>query len=121
MAIPPYNSHRPSPTIHLHRPRSRDPRAKAIAMSEPRRPHDVLGPSAPLVPPLYQSAVYTLPDLDALDRVTDGEEAGFIYSRDGHPNAQHLAERLAALEGAEWGLVCASGMGAIVTMVLGHI
>ena len=27
-----------------------------------------LGPSTPLVPPLYQSSVYTLPDLDALDQ-----------------------------------------------------
>src|SRR5262245_42277943 len=31
-----------------------------------------LGTTTPLVPPLYQSAVYTLPDLDALDAVYDG-------------------------------------------------
>ena len=48
----------------------------------------LLGPSVPLVPPLYQSSVYTLPDLDALDRVMNGEEPGFIYARDGHPNAE---------------------------------
>ena len=35
-----------------------------------------LGPSSPLVPPLFQSSVYCLPDLDALDRVMEGEEAG---------------------------------------------
>jgi cystathionine beta-lyase/cystathionine gamma-synthase len=87
-------------------------------MSDPRRPHDILGPSAPLVPPLYQASVYTLPDLDALDRVTDGREPGFFYARDSHPNAHHLGAQLAALEGAEWGQVCASGMGAIVAMVL---
>ena len=39
-----------------------------------------LGPSTPLVPPLYQSSVYTLPDLDALDRVLNGEETGYIYA-----------------------------------------
>ena len=28
-----------------------------------------LGVSVPLVPPLYQSSVYCIPDLDALDRI----------------------------------------------------
>ena len=32
-----------------------------------------LGRSTPLVPPLYQSSVYTLPDLDALDRIMNAE------------------------------------------------
>src|SRR5262245_13177516 len=77
-----------------------------------------LGPSSPLVPPLYQSSVYCLPDLDALDAIMEGVEAGFIYARDGHPNAQRLAERLAALEGAGWALVCGSGMAAVSAAVL---
>ena len=46
-----------------------------------------LGQSTPLVPPLYQSSVYTLPDLDALDRILNAEAPGYIYARDGHPNA----------------------------------
>src|SRR5262245_52435739 len=77
-----------------------------------------LGPSTPLVPPLYQSSVYTLPDLDALDRVLNGEEVGYIYARDSHPNGRHLAAQLAALEGADWALVGASGMASISTIVL---
>jgi cystathionine beta-lyase/cystathionine gamma-synthase len=77
-----------------------------------------LGPSNPLVPPLYQSSVYTLPDLDALDRVLNGEAPGFIYARDAHPNARHLAAQLAALEGADWALVGGSGMASISTAVL---
>src|SRR5262249_38890034 len=77
-----------------------------------------LGPSAPLVPPLYQSSVYTLPDLDALDRILDGGEPGFIYARDAHPNARRLAARLAELEGASWGLVTSSGMAALSAVLL---
>src|SRR4051794_25301920 len=84
-------------------------------------PMNDLGLSSPLVPPLFQSSVYCLPDLDALDRVMDGEEAGFIYARDGHPNAQRLAERLAALEGAGWALVCGSGMAAVSAAVLSTV
>jgi cystathionine beta-lyase/cystathionine gamma-synthase len=77
-----------------------------------------LGASTPLVPPLYQSSVYTLPDLDALDRIYDGEEGGFIYARDSHPNGKNLAARLAVWEGADWALVGGSGMASISTLVL---
>jgi cystathionine beta-lyase/cystathionine gamma-synthase len=77
-------------------------------MTDPR-----LGASAPLVPPLYQSAVYALPDLDALDTISDGHAPGYIYLRDGHPNAHILADQLAAVESAKWGVVTGSGMGAI--------
>ena len=77
-----------------------------------------LGESTPLTPPLYQSSVYTLPDLDALDRITDAQEPGFIYARDGHPNAKDLADRLTALEGASWTVVGGSGMATISAMLL---
>src|SRR5581483_8602179 len=80
-----------------------------------------LGESRPLVPPLYQSSVYTLPDLDALDRIMNADAPGFIYARDAHPNARHLGEQLAALEGAKWGVVCGSGMAAISAVVLASV
>ncbi len=80
-----------------------------------------LGQSTPLVPPLYQSSVYTLPDLDALDQILNAEEPGFIYARDGHPNARYLAAQLEALEGAAWSLVCGSGMAAISAALLAAV
>jgi cystathionine beta-lyase/cystathionine gamma-synthase len=80
-----------------------------------------LGESRPLVPPLYQSSVYTLPDLDTLDRIMNAEAPGFIYARDGHPNARQLAAQLAALEGADWALVCGSGMAAISAILLATV
>src|SRR5689334_10153895 len=84
-------------------------------MSEPRIE---LGASKPLVPPLYQTAVYTLPDLDELDRIMNAESPGYIYAREGHPNAKHLAGRLAPAEAAEWALVTGSGMGALSAIFL---
>ena len=86
-------------------------------MSEPR-PERAFGASQPLTPPLYPSSVYTLPDLDALDRIMDGEDHGYIYARDGHPNARQLAAKLADLEGAGWGVVCGSGMASISAIIL---
>jgi cystathionine beta-lyase/cystathionine gamma-synthase len=59
-----------------------------------------------------------LPDLDALDRILDVQEPGFIYARDGHPNARLLADQLATLEGAKWALVCGSGMAALSASLL---
>src|SRR5436190_11085146 len=87
-------------------------------MADTPSPHVQLGASSPLVPPLYQSSVYTLPDLDALDRIMNAEAPGFIYARDAHPNARHLAARLAVLEAAEWGLVTGSGMAALSAILL---
>lgn len=71
------------------------------------------GLSQPVASPLYTSAVYSIPDLDVLDRICDGKEPGYIYARDKHPNAQQLADELAKLESAEWGVMTASGMGAV--------
>jgi cystathionine beta-lyase/cystathionine gamma-synthase len=84
-------------------------------------PASPLGESTPLVPPLYQSSVYTLPDLDALDRIMNGERPGYIYARDAHPNARLLAARLAALEGGDWASICGSGMAAISAIVLATV
>jgi cystathionine beta-lyase/cystathionine gamma-synthase len=87
-------------------------------MSETRKSPLSLGSSTPLVPPLYQSSVYTLPDLDAYDRIMNAEEPGYTYARDAHPNSRALAERLAEVEGAQWGVVCGSGMAAISAILL---
>src|SRR5207244_7511750 len=81
-------------------------------------PMPLLGQSTPLVPPLYVSSVYTLPDLDALDQIMNAEQPGFIYARDAHPNARHLADELSALETAAWAVVCSSGMAAITATLL---
>jgi cystathionine beta-lyase/cystathionine gamma-synthase len=74
--------------------------------------------SRPLVPSLDLSVVYCPADLDHVDALYDGSAPGFIYARDGHPNAAQLAGKMAGLEGGEAALVCASGMGAIAAAFL---
>jgi cystathionine beta-lyase/cystathionine gamma-synthase len=74
--------------------------------------------SHPLSPSIDISTVYCLADLDHVDAVSDGAARGFIYARDAHPNAAQLAEKMARLEAAQAGLVCASGMGAIASVFL---
>ena len=77
-----------------------------------------LGPIGHVVPPLYPASVYAIPDLDTLDAIYNGESPGFIYARDGHPNAHQLAADLTALERGNWGVVTGSGMGAITAGLL---
>jgi cystathionine beta-lyase/cystathionine gamma-synthase len=88
---------------------------------DPLRRRAPLGLSSPLVPPLYQSAVYTLPDLDALDQIMDQDKPGFIYARDAHPNSSDLSCQLADLEGSEWAVICGSGMAAISGLALSQL
>ncbi len=47
-----------------------------------------------------------------------GEAAGLVYSRFNHPNSEIVEDRMAVYEGAEAGLLFASGMAAIATSIL---
>jgi cystathionine beta-lyase/cystathionine gamma-synthase len=72
----------------------------------------------PLAPPLQLSSVYEFAGIEQVDAVYQGSEAGFVYARDGHPNALQLASKVSALEGGEATLVCGSGMAAESALML---
>ncbi len=79
--------------------------------------------SRPVVTPLYPSVVYRSTDADELDQQYEGHVAGYSYAREGHPNADVLAAKLAWLEGLgdndPQGVVTGSGMAAVSAMMLG--
>lgn len=50
-----------------------------------------------------------------------GQEAGFVYQRDGHPNASVLAETCRQLHGAEEAIVAGTGMGALAIAFLSQL
>ncbi|MDZ4685774.1 MAG: aminotransferase class I/II-fold pyridoxal phosphate-dependent enzyme [Planctomycetaceae bacterium] len=72
----------------------------------------------PSAPPVYLTTAFDLDDLQQLDAVVGGQQTGFIYTRDGNPNHEAFAADVAALEGAEAGVVSASGMGALTATFL---
>src|SRR5580704_16049423 len=72
----------------------------------------------PLAPPLQLSSVYEFAGIEQVDAVYQGREAGFVYARDGHPNALQLANKVASLERGEAALVCGSGMAAESALML---
>jgi cystathionine beta-lyase/cystathionine gamma-synthase len=80
---------------------------------------DVPSASRPLTPPIYQTNVYVFEDMDTVESVWESKKPGFVYGRYGTANHAMLEELVAALEGAEAAVACASGMGATTALLFG--
>jgi len=72
-------------------------------------------------PPVYMTTAFDIESLEQLDSVTSGREKGYIYTRDGNPNHEAFATDVARLEGAEAGVVTASGMGALTAVLMAMV
>ena len=75
--------------------------------------YDPLDEQGALAPPLYLTSTYTQDSIESFDQIRLGEKQGYVYGRTRNPTQALLEERLASLEGAEAGVVTASGMAAI--------
>jgi len=80
---------------------------------------DVASASRPLTPPIYQTNVYVFEDMDTVEAVWESKKPGFVYGRYGTGNHAMLEDLVAALEGAEAAVACASGMGATTALLFG--
>jgi cystathionine beta-lyase/cystathionine gamma-synthase len=70
-------------------------------------------PANSLAPPIFPASVYRCSSPAEADRMLAGELPGYVYQRDGHPNAAMLAEKCRLLHGADRAEVTASGMAAL--------
>jgi len=73
------------------------------------------------VPAIYPAAVYRCDDPAQANALLGGELPGYVYRRDGHPNADVLAEKCRQLHGAEKAAICGSGMSALAAVFLAHL
>lgn len=95
----------------------------------PPRPDDIcprpshLPPLAtrPASPPIYLASVYECESPDQADTLLAGKEVGYVYQRDGHPNANLFAEKCGELHGAERAAVTSSGMSAMSLALLSQL
>ena len=78
-------------------------------------------PTRPHAPPIYLSSVYECADPAEADALLGGREAGYVYARDGHPNAELLAEKCRQLHGTERAAITSSGMSALALVVLSQL
>lgn len=78
-----------------------------------------------LAAPIYQTATFAFESAqakeDAVDASMQGAPDAYFYSRTSNPTNRVLEEKVAALEGAEDALACASGMGAISAVLFSQL
>lgn len=70
-----------------------------------------------LTTPIYQTTTYEFADTEQGIRRFKGEDTGYVYSRSGNPTTAVLEEKVAAIEDGAGAVACASGMGAIASLV----
>lgn len=87
----------------------------------PRRERLPKNPTTPHAPPIYLSSVYECRDPEEADALLGGREAGYVYARDGHPNADLLADKCRQLHGTERAAIASSGMAALALLVLAEL
>ena len=78
-------------------------------------------PTQPHSPPIFPASVWECDSPEQADAMLGGQQAGYVYQRDGHPNADLLAEKCRQLHGADRAAVTASGMGALSAALLSHL
>jgi cystathionine beta-lyase/cystathionine gamma-synthase len=83
--------------------------------------HDRRFAEGAVVPPIFQTSLFTFESYDQALRTFAGEERRPVYSRVGNPTVAELEAKLAALEGAEAARGFASGMAAISGAILANV
>lgn len=68
--------------------------------------------------PIFPTTTFLHPDMDSLDAVFGGEQAGYSYGRNGNPTVRALEVALATLEGTSDALAFGSGMAALHAAIL---
>jgi cystathionine beta-lyase/cystathionine gamma-synthase len=74
--------------------------------------------NVPLTTPIAQTSVFILEKFADLRRYAEGKSSAYLYSRYANPTVAAAEEKIAALEGAEAGVVTASGMAAFLCAAL---
>jgi cystathionine beta-lyase/cystathionine gamma-synthase len=70
-------------------------------------------PGVPQTEPIHLSGAWIMESTEQADALLGGAVPGFVYRRDGHPNAASLADALRIMHGADQAMVTAQGMSSI--------
>ena len=72
----------------------------------------------PLTTPIYETTTFLFENAAEVKAYNEGRSQRFLYSRYGNPTVLAVEKTIAALEGAEVGLLLSSGMAATATALL---
>jgi len=89
-----------------------------VCLSNPPAPQVATHSS---VPAIYPAAVYGCETTSQADSILGGTSAGYVYQRDGHPNADRLAEKCRQLHHAQRAIITSSGMSSLSAIVLSQL
>lgn len=81
-----------------------------LLLHGPSNPFDTTGAT---LPPIYQVSAFAHESAEKLEKVFEGKEPGFAYTRISNPTIFAFERRIARLEGGMDAVSCASGMAAI--------
>ncbi|HTI00919.1 MAG TPA: aminotransferase class I/II-fold pyridoxal phosphate-dependent enzyme [Acidisoma sp.] len=93
-------------------------RARRLAEVATLLAHDENLPFDPVVPPIYQTSLFTFRSYRDMEETFSGRARRPVYSRGDNPTVMEFEKRIAQLEGAEASRAFSSGMGAISATVL---
>lgn len=71
--------------------------------------------------PISMSSVFVFDDVETLDKVYEGKEKGYVYSRNANPVQDALSEIMFNIEGGEGAQAFSSGMAAITMSILAYV
>ncbi|QDA59401.1 trans-sulfuration enzyme family protein [Hymenobacter jejuensis] len=74
----------------------------------------------PKITPIYQTSVFKFEDLHELESYFESPESRYMYSRNGNPNSDELANAVTKLEAGAGGIATGSGMAAIFAALLAY-
>ena len=75
----------------------------------------------PHAPPIQLASVWQCENTRQANQLLEGEISGYVYQRDGHPNADMFASQCRLLHDAEQVAITSSGMAALATAVLSQL
>ncbi len=77
--------------------------------------------TVPQVAGIYPTSVWQCASPEEALSLLRGETEGYVYQRDGHPNADMLAAKLCELHGADRTMITSSGMAAMSAVALSQL
>jgi cystathionine gamma-synthase len=78
-------------------------------------------PGFAITDPIFSTSTYTFPDTQSIIDFIEQKQSREEYGRYGNPGERVVEDKLAALEGGEAAVLFASGMAALVGLLMAHL
>ncbi len=102
--------------LHPNRTGVAGPSTAAVHACEARQK-----PGFSITDPIFAASTYTFPDTQSIVDFIEEKQPREEYGRYGNPNERTVEDKLAALDGGEEATLFASGMGALVGLLMAHL